>query len=209
MTVAPAPARFTAEDFRARVLSGGEADEDVGDHVLNPDLEQLVENPSARAAAVLVPIVDRGATAGVILTTRSSALRKHAGQVAFPGGSIDPTDASPEAAALRESFEEIGLEAGYVETVGRLPRYSTTTGFKITPVLAIVRPGFVLTPNPDEVADVFEVPLDFLMDAANHISESRVWQGRERHYYVMPFGDRHIWGITAGIIRTLYERLYA
>ena len=207
MTVAPA--RFTAEDFRARVLGGGESDEDVGDHVLNPDLEQLVENPSARAAAVLVPIVDRGATAGVILTTRSSALRKHAGQVAFPGGSIDPTDASPEAAALRESFEEIGLEAGFVETVGRLPRYSTTTGFKITPVLAIVRPGFTLTPNPDEVADVFEVPLDFLMDAANHISESRVWQGRERHYYVMPFGDRHIWGVTAGIIRTLYERLYA
>lgn len=203
------PARFTADDFRARVLGGGEADEDVGDHVLNPDLEQLVENPSARAAAVLVPIVDRGDSAGVILTTRSSALRKHAGQVAFPGGSIDPGDASPEAAALRESFEEIGLEAGFVETVGRLPRYSTTTGFKVTPVLAIVRPGFVLTPNPDEVADVFEVPLDFLMDAANHISESRVWQGRERHYYVMPFGDRHIWGVTAGIIRTLYERLYA
>ena len=209
MTLAAPATPFTAADFRARVLGGGDHDEDVGDHVLNPDLEQLVESPSARAAAVLVPIVDRGGAASVILTTRSSTLRKHAGQVAFPGGSIDPGDASPEAAALRESFEEIGLEGRFVETLGRLPRYSTTTGFKITPVLAIVRPGFVLTPNPDEVADVFEVPLDFLMDAANHISESRVWQGRERHYYVMPFGTRHIWGVTAGIIRTLYERLYA
>lgn len=205
----PFAARFTAEDFRARVLRGGETDEEVGDHVLNPDLEQLAENPSARAAAVLVPIVDRGDHASVILTTRSSALRKHAGQIAFPGGSIDAGDASPEAAALRETLEEIGLAADYIETLGRLPRYATTTGFKITPVLAIVRPGFSLAPNPDEVADVFEVPLDFLMDAANHISESRVWQGSERHYYVMPFGTRHIWGVTAGIIRTLYERLYA
>ena len=159
-------------------------------------------------AAVLVAITDRPEP-GLILTMRASSLRKHAGQIAFPGGSIDPGDASPEAAALRESFEEIGLEAGFVEPLGRLPHYSTSTGFRITPVLALVRPGFTLTPNPEEVADVFEVPLDFLMDAANHFSESRVWQGRERHYYVMPFGDRRIWGVTAGIIRTLYERLYA
>ena len=209
MSIRSSASGFTADEFRARVLRGGETEEEAGDHVLNPDIEQLAETRSARAAAVLVPIVDRGHSAGVILTMRASTLRQHAGQIAFPGGSIDPGDASPEAAALRESFEEIGLEAGFVEPLGRLPHYSTSTGFRITPVLALVRPGFTLTPNPEEVADVFEVPLDFLMDAANHFTESRVWQGRERHYYMMPFGDRRIWGVTAGIIRTLYERLYA
>ncbi|MBC8128778.1 MAG: CoA pyrophosphatase [Rhizobiaceae bacterium] len=202
---------LSAGDFRARVLAhpGSDLDHDLGDHVLNPDLDQLVERAGAREAAVLVPIVDRGMDAGVILTTRAGHLRSHSGQVAFPGGSIDPSDASPEDAALRESFEEIGLDRRFVETIGRLPRYRTTTGFRITPVLAIVRPGFFLMPHPDEVADVFEVPLSFLMNAANHTRESRVWQGHERHYYVMPFGKRHIWGVTAGIIRTLYERLYA
>ena len=202
---------FSAEDLRARVLGAGlEAlGNDVGDHVLNPDLEQLVEREGAREAAVLVPIVDRPEGAGMILTTRASHLRKHSGQIAFPGGSVDPGDASPEAAALRESAEEIALGPEFVETIGRLPRYLTTTGFRITPVLALVRPGFTLKPNEDEVADVFEVPLGFLMDAANHARESRIWQGRERSYYIMPFENRHIWGVTAGIIRTLYERLYA
>lgn len=202
---------LTAEDFRARILSrGGERlEEDHGDHVLNPDLDQLVERAGAREAAVLVPVVDRPAGAQVILTTRAKNLRKHSGQIAFPGGSIDPEDASPEAAALREAHEEIALDGRFVEPVGRLPRYVTTTGFRITPVLAVVRPGFALTPDPAEVHDVFEVPLAFLMDGANHARESRLWQGRERHYYVMPFGERFIWGVTAGILRTLYERLYA
>lgn len=208
----PGPAQpFTVADFRARVRTRvdtgpGNA---VGDHILNPDLDQLIERAGARQAAVLVPIVDRGGSAGVILTTRAEGLRKHPGQVAFPGGSIDPGDASPEAAALRESREEIALDPAFVETIGRLPHYLTTTGFRITPVLAIVRPGFALLPDPNEVADVFEVPLGFLMDAANHVRESRVWEGRERFYYTMPFGDRYIWGVTAGILRTLYERLYA
>jgi 8-oxo-dGTP pyrophosphatase MutT (NUDIX family) len=202
---------FSAADLRRRVLGTGlEAlGNDVGDHVLNPDLEQLVERQGAREAAVLVPIVDRPEGAGMILTTRAGHLRKHSGQIAFPGGSVDPGDASPEAAALRESLEEIALAPEHVETIGRLPRYLTTTGFRITPVLGLVRPGFTLKPNPDEVADVFEVPLGFLMDAANHARESQVWQGRERSYYIMPFENRHIWGVTAGIIRTLYERLYA
>ncbi|BDA85840.1 coenzyme A pyrophosphatase [Aureimonas sp. SA4125] len=202
---------FSAVDLRTRVLGAGldVPGNDVGDHVLNPDLEQLVERQGAREAAVLVPIVDRPEGAGMILTTRAGHLRQHSGQIAFPGGSVDPGDASVEAAALRESSEEIALSPDFVETIGRLPRYLTTTGFRITPVIGLVRPGFTLRPNPDEVADVFEVPLGFLMDSANHARESRIWQGRERSYYIMPFENRHIWGVTAGIIRALYERLYA
>lgn len=200
-----------AADFRRRVMAVGTGDleADRGDHVLNPDIEQLAERPGAREAAVLVPVVDRPDGASILLTTRSARLRKHSGQIAFPGGSIDPTDASVEDAALREAEEEIALDRRFVETVGRLPRYVTTTGFRITPVLGIVRPGFRAVANPDEVEDVFEVPLPFLMNAANHARESRVWEGQERHYYVMPFENRFIWGVTAGILRTLYERLYA
>lgn len=205
------PTSVTAADLRARVLRFGSAglEEDRGDHVLNPDLDQLVERAGAREAAVLVPVVDRPEGAGVILTTRAASLRKHGGQIAFPGGSIDPGDASPEAAALREAHEEIALDPRFVETVGRLPRYVTTTGFRITPVLGIVTPGFTLRAEPGEVDDIFEVPLHFLMDAANHARQSRVFQGRERYFHAMPYGDRYIWGVTAGIVRTLYERLYA
>lgn len=207
----PVASGFTARDLRERLLRAGPDHPvpDLGDHVLNPEIERLMEGAAVRDAAVLVPVVDRAEGATVLLTTRSAALRKHSGQIAFPGGSVDPSDATPEAAAIRESFEEIGLLPGFVETVGRLPRYSTTTGFRITPVIAVVRPGFELMPNPAEVADVFEVPLAFLMDAANHQKESRIWNGRERFFYVMPFGERYIWGVTAGIIRTLFERLYA
>ncbi|MEX6507981.1 CoA pyrophosphatase [Jiella sp. M17.18] len=203
--------RLTAADLRARIAADrtGEETREYGDHLLNPDFVQLMERREARAAAVLVPVVDRAEGASVILTTRSSGLRKHSGQIAFPGGSIDPEDASPEAAALREAEEEIALDPAHVEPIGRLPRYMTGTGFRITPVVAVVRPGFELAPNPAEVEDVFEVPLGFLMREENHRRESREWQGALRHYYVMPFGERFIWGVTAGIIRTLYERFYA
>jgi 8-oxo-dGTP pyrophosphatase MutT (NUDIX family) len=160
-------------------------------------------------AAVLVPVVDHGDDARVILTQRTATLRKHSGQVAFPGGAIDPEDGSPEKAATREAEEEIGLAPHFVDTIGRLPTYFTTTGFRITPVLSVVKPGFELRPNPTEVDDVFEVPLSFLMNEANHQRGSRVFEGTERHFYLMPFEERNIWGITAGILRTMYERLYA
>lgn len=210
-------ADFSAAGFRARADLHTRSARDIaaafrehGDHKLNPDMVDDLERVARREAAVLIPVIDDGAPdARLILTTRTRALRKHSGQIAFPGGAIDPDDASAEAAALREAQEEIALQPHFVEPVGRLPTYLTMTGFRITPVLGLVKPGFRLKANPAEVDDVFEVPLSFLMNPANHMRESRVWEGRERHYYTMPYGDRFIWGVTAGIVRTLYERLYA
>lgn len=204
---------FTAADFRRRVLAADDAKpqlpEYFGDHRLNPAMFATLRAARLRDAAVLVPVVETGGEASLILTRRTDTLRQHSGQVAFPGGAIDPEDASAEAAALREAHEEIGLDADHVETIGRLPDYLTGSGFRITPVLSVLRPGFELKINPDEVDAVFEVPLSFLMDEANHRQESRMWQGHERHYYVMPYRDWFIWGVTAGILRTLYERFYA
>lgn len=205
------PALFSAADFRRRAASqsGPVGPEDYGDHRLNPDLKALIARPGLRRAAVLVPVVDHPEGAALILTRRTARLRSHAGQIALPGGRIDREDPSPEAAALREAREEIGLPPEAVEIVGRMPDYSTGSGYRIAPVLGIVRPGVGLVLNPDEVDAAFEVPLSFLMDPANHRRESRLWNERRRFYYTMPFGERFIWGVTAGILRTLYERLYA
>lgn len=215
MTLSTLTPRFSAADFRHRALNQigaplEHAWREHGDHLLNPETLQEIEGLQFKDAAVLVPVVDDGDDgAKVILTQRTTRLRKHSGQIAFPGGGIDDTDISPEEAALREAQEEIGLDPAYVETVGRLPQYLSATGFRIFPVLSVVRRGFTITPNPHEVESVFEVPLSFLMNPENHQRDSRDWRGILRHYYVMPYGERYIWGITAGIIRTLYERLYA
>lgn len=205
---------FSAIDFRRRALNqnGGPVDHawrEHGDHLLNPTLVDLASGLKLKDAAVLVPVVDDGEDAKVILTQRTSTLRKHSGQIAFPGGGIDPQDRSPEQAALREAEEEIGLDAAFVETLARLPTYYAATGFRITPVLSVVRRGYKLKLNQHEVDDVFEVPLSFLMNEANHQRGSRDFNGTERHFYLMPYEERNIWGITAGILRTLYERLYA
>ncbi len=205
---------YSAENFKSRARSqkGGPIEQSWrshGDHLLNPDLMPVIEGLQLKDAAVLVPVVDDGDEAKVIFTRRTATLRKHSGQIAFPGGAIDPGDASPETAAIREAEEEIGLPPVFVEPVGRLPDYLAPTGFRITPVLSIVRRGFDLKLNPHEVDDVFEVPLSFLMDPENHRRGSRVWDGRERYFYEMPYGDWNIWGITASIVRTIYERLYA
>jgi len=159
------------------------------------------------AAAVLVPLVLRAEGPQVLLTRRTAHLRDHAGQISFPGGRIEPGDGSAAAAALREAEEEIALHPSFAEPLGLLDPYETGTGYRIEPVVALVRTGFALKADPREVAGIFEAPFAFLMDAANHQRHSGVWKGRERHYYAIPYGERYIWGATAGMLVNLYERL--
>ncbi|MBL8403054.1 MAG: CoA pyrophosphatase [Dechloromonas sp.] len=158
-------------------------------------------------AAVLFPIVLRDDGHTVLLTQRTAHLRDHAGQISFPGGRVEAHDQSPVDTALRETEEEIGLSRERVEIVGFLPEYRTGTGFRVTPVVALVRPPFDLQPDPFEVAEIFEVPLAFLIDPANHQQHSLHYRGALRHYFAMPYGDYFIWGATAGMIRSLSERL--
>lgn len=158
-------------------------------------------------AAVLVPIVLRDAGHTVLLTQRTAHLRDHAGQISFPGGRVEAEDVSPSHTALRETEEEIGLSRERIEIVGFLPEYRTGTGFRVTPVVALVRPPFDLQPDPFEVAEVFEVPLAFLLDPANHQRHALHYRGALRNYFAMPYGEYFIWGATAGMIRSLSERL--
>lgn len=159
-------------------------------------------------AAVLFPIVLHDVPT-VLLTQRTAHLRDHPGQISFPGGRVEPEDPSPIHTALREAQEEIGLPAEQVEVVGYLPEYRTGTGFRVIPVVAFVRPPVLAVPDPFEVAEVFEVPLTFLLDPLNHQRQSMHYRGRQREFYAMPYGERFIWGATAGMIRSLYERLQA
>jgi 8-oxo-dGTP pyrophosphatase MutT (NUDIX family) len=187
----------------ARVRIAG-APRERGDYDLDPDYKPAGE---LTPAAVLVPLIDRAEGMSVLLTQRTDHLSDHAGQVSFPGGKIDDTDADAVAAALRETQEEVGIEPARVEVVGRLDDYVTGTGFSITPVVGLLEPGFKVTPDPFEVAEVFEVPLAFFLDAANHHRESRFWRGRTRHFYVMPYEHHYIWGATAGMLVNLYDAL--
>ena len=178
-----------------------------GDLDLDPVLWERAGVTATKPASVLVPIIDRAAPT-VLLTVRTAELASHAGQVAFPGGKIDPADESPVAAALREAKEEVGLAPVLVEPIGYLDLYLTFSGFRILPTVARVKPEFTLTLNPGEVTESFEVPLDFLMNPGNHQLKTRDWKGIARDYYAMPFGERYIWGVTAGILRNLYQRIY-
>jgi len=205
--VKPLPQAVTKADIRrvfqdrvpGRDRGGGR---DRGDHELNPGMLPMGE---LRAAAVLVPLVDRPQGLSIQLTQRTAHLKSHAGQIAFPGGRIDDADADEVAAALREAEEEIGLDRTYVEPVGRLDRYVTRTGFTVTPVVALVELGFTLTLNPNEVDDAFEVPLDFILDRKNRQTESYDFQGVTRYFYVFRYDQRNIWGATAGMLVNLAE----
>ncbi|MCM8731846.1 CoA pyrophosphatase [Hephaestia sp. GCM10023244] len=161
---------------------------------------------SIMPAAVLVPVTDR-TEPGVILTRRTDTLSHHAGQIAFPGGRIDSDDANATAAALREAEEEIALPRDLVTVIGAADRYRTITGFEVTPIVGVVPTDLVLIPHEAEVAEVFEVPLAFLLDGANHIEATVEWQGRDRHYYEINWDDHRIWGATAAMIVNLSRRL--
>ena len=179
----------------------------TGDEGNDRMLEIVAREQPVRPAAVLIAVVDHPQPT-VLLTQRSPHLNNHAGQISFPGGKIDATDASPLAAALREAEEEVGLTREFVEPVGYLDLYGTAFGFRILPTVARVKPGFKLKLNASEVDDAFEVPLAFLMNPENHQIHSKEFRGMERSYYAMPFAERYIWGATAGILRVLYERIY-
>jgi len=161
-----------------------------------------------RPAAVLAPLILHDGPPRLLFTERANHLPKHPGQISFPGGSLDPGDAGPAAAALREVEEEIGVGPQHVDLVGRFESYETGTGFHITPFVGVLRPGYDLRPDPGEVASVFEAPFDFLMDPHNHQQGSGVWQGQQRHFYAMPWEDRYIWGVTAGLLKSLHDKLY-
>ena len=169
-------------------------------------IQIVAQERPIRPAAVLIGIVAHDQPT-VLLTQRSAHLNDHAGQISFPGGKIDATDASPLEAALREAEEEVGLDRSFVDPIGYLDLYATGFGFRILPTVARVRPGFNLTINENEVESAFEVPLSFLMNPDNHQLHSKDFRGVERSYYAMPFAERYIWGATAGILRVLYERI--
>lgn len=192
-----------ADELRAALARGHAR----GPVPLTSDMRNAVleDVPGLTPAAVLVAVTDR-AEPGVILTQRTETLRRHAGQVAFPGGRLDPGE-DAIAAALREAEEEIALPRGLVEVVGPADRYVTVTGFEVTPVIGVVPPDVPLTPAAAEVADWFEVPLAHLLDRANHQEREADWQGGSRRYYEIPWQDRRIWGATAAMIVNLAHRL--
>jgi 8-oxo-dGTP pyrophosphatase MutT (NUDIX family) len=209
---------LAASEFFARVrqrltldVPAGLTDASVtparGDHDADPVMRKIAEVRPIRPAAVLVPIIDHPEPT-VLLTQRAQHLPDHAGQVSFPGGKIEKGDVNPCASALRETMEETGIDRTHIEPMGYLDLYMTTLGYRIVPVIARVKPGFQLQLNKAEVDATFEVPLAFLMDQTNVQRHSREWQGMTRHYYAITFGERYIWGVTAGILRNLYDRIY-
>jgi 8-oxo-dGTP pyrophosphatase MutT (NUDIX family) len=177
---------------------------DHSDDDMNAKAQMIPEGVVPKAAAVLVGVMEN-AGPSVLLTQRHGGLSNHAGQIAFPGGRLDAGE-TPLQAALRETFEETGLESRFVEPLGYLDGYLTVTGYFVVPVVARILPGFVLTAQVDEVDEIFDVPVAFLLDARNRETHSREWKGLVRSYYVYPYQERHIWGATAGMIKNLSDR---
>lgn len=202
---APAWPVLTRGDVIRRIAVLG-ADAHGGGAEPLPALEGF-ENVVFRRAAVLVPIVERPAGLTVLLTRRADHLAEHAGQVSFPGGRIEASDRDAEHAALREAFEEIGLDESRVTIIGRLPLYHTSSNFEVVPVVGLVTPPFAVAPDPSEVAEIFEVPLGFVLDPANRERRDVMWRGRPHFYYRMPYQGWEIWGATAGMLISLADAL--
>lgn len=182
-------------------INGPRSDDDL--------MQTPIQRKVSAEAAVLVPLVMRPTEVTVLLTKRSSQLNKHAGQIAFPGGRLDPGDKTPESGALRETWEEVGIASHFIEPIGRLDTYKTVTGYIITPVVGLLRPQFDLRLSHDEVEQAFEVPLDFFLNRANHKLEKRMWRGEERAFYAMPYRQHYIWGATAAMMVNLVDILEA
>ena len=192
---------MTLDELRRRLAAGPLAAMVYGDEGTRPGAQALTP------ASVLVPIVARQPELTVIFTQRAAHLRDHSGQVSFPGGRVAAGDPSAEATALRETREEIGLDSARVEVIGRMGEYHTRTGYRITPVVGIVTPPFDLRADANEVDEIFEVPLDFLLDPANHLRHSREWQGSLRWFFAIPYQRHYIWGATAGMLVNLSRQL--
>lgn len=198
LTARPVP-RAVLQGILEAASRDGSSDFDLNKNVVLPPDRVL------REAAVLIPIIETSRGAELILTKRASHLKHHPGQIAFPGGKRDETDASLVATALREADEEIGLKAKNVEVLGEIPTHETVTGFRMTPVFGLVRAEFAPTPEAGEVAEVFRVPLTHVLDPANYSIQGRRWRGVQRYYYTVPFGPYYIWGATARILRRVAE----
>lgn len=202
MRMTKAPAKVDVDWLRQRFARArGAAATIYGDEGTRPGAENL------HAASVLVAIVDRALEPTVLFTQRTAHLKNHSGQISFPGGRAEASDGSAERTALRETWEEVGLPGERVELLGRLSEYHTRTGYRITPVVGIVRLPLALNPDTNEVAEVFEVPLAFLLDERNHQRHSREFEGQQRHFFAIPFEDRYIWGATAGMLVNLHRFL--
>jgi 8-oxo-dGTP pyrophosphatase MutT (NUDIX family) len=194
---------------RADIVSRLAASPPIEELLTTDDLERqhLNSNVPLKPAAVLLLVVNHPGEPTVVFTQRNADLADHAGQISFPGGRCDEADRTPERTALREAEEEVGIPADRVEILGRLPQYFTSTGYAVTPVVGWAEPPLVFRPDPREVADVFEVPLAFLLDPGNHRYESAFYRGRLRNYWAMPYGERFIWGATAGMLVTFHRIL--
>jgi 8-oxo-dGTP pyrophosphatase MutT (NUDIX family) len=194
---------------RAEIVSRLAASRPIEELLTSDDLErqhEISKQPS-KPAAVLLLVVNHPEDPTVVFTQRTAHLADHAGQISFPGGRCDEGDCDPEDTALREAEEEVGIERGRIEVLGRLPEYHTSTGYRVTPVVGWAEPPLAYRPDPHEVADVFEVPLAFLLDPGNHRYESAFYKGRMRKYWAMPYGERFIWGATAGMLVTFHRIL--
>ncbi len=193
----------TEASLRAAVTRAGRPS---SDYDLNPEI-RLPDTRTLRDASVLIAVVDHEASPGLILTKRSSRLKHHPGQIAFPGGKVEDVDADASAAALREAHEEIGLPSSGVRVLGTLPPHETVTGFMVTPVVSLISPGFEPVPEAGEVAEVFEVPLAHVLDRTNYRIQYRRWRGERRYYFTVPWGPYYIWGATARMLRALADRM--